>query len=135
MSKGGKGGAASTGESPADADEGGSKPFDNSAITINKERRRRTRRPYPYRQMIAPILQGKLPAEGDFAEFECYDISPGGFSFWSPSPPQSESLVVALGNAPQLAYLTAQVAHVTRGKHKGKKMYLIGCAYIGRTAY
>lgn len=124
----------SIGGDSAATDGGKHKAAKRPAITVNRDRRRRPRRRYPYRQLVAPVLNGILPAEDQFVELECYDISSGGFSFWSLSPPPSESLVVALGTAPQLTHLTAQIAHVTRGDHNGKRMYLIGCNYVGRVA-
>jgi len=102
---------------------------------INSERRRRARLSYPYRQRIAPIVDGRLPDDDEFTEIQCNDIAAGGFSFISPKPPQSEMLVVALGTPPNLSYLTAQVAHVTRLQREGRRMYLVGCSYVGRVAY
>jgi len=102
---------------------------------INSERRRRPRRSYPYRQLVAPILGPTLPDEDEFTEIECNDISAGGFSFLSPRPPQSEMLVVALGSPPRLTHLMAQVVHVTRVERKGRRMYLVGCSYTGRAEY
>lgn len=102
---------------------------------INSERRRRARLSYPYRQRIAPIIDGRLPDDDEFVEIQCNDIAAGGFSFISLKPPQSEMLVVALGTPPNLSYLTAQVAHVTRIQRGGRRVYLVGCSYIGRIAY
>jgi PAS domain S-box-containing protein len=102
---------------------------------INRERRRRPRRSYPYRQLIAPVIDRKLPPKTAFVEIECNDIAAGGFSFLSPQPPPSHSLIVALGIAPKLTYLSAEVVHVTRIQHQEQSKYLIGCAYNGRVNY
>jgi len=102
---------------------------------INSERRRRARLSYPYCQRVAPIIDGRLPDEDEFVEIQCNDIAAGGFSFISRKPPASEMLVVALGTPPKLSYLTAQVAHVTRVQRNGRRVYLVGCSYIGRVAY
>lgn len=104
-------------------------------VPINRDRRRRQRLAYPYRQRIAPIIDGRLPAKSEFAEMQCNDIAPGGFSFVSTRPPESEMLVVALGTPPNLTYLTAQVAHVTRTQRGREHVYLVGCSYVGRVAY
>jgi PAS domain S-box-containing protein len=127
---------------PASASPGlaapGSAPVSDTVALpgpINAERRARRRLSYPYRQRIAFIADGKLPAEAEFAEVQCNDIAAGGFSFVSAKPPQSEMLVVALGTPPHLPHLTAQVAHVTRVVREGRRMYLVGCSYIGRVAY
>jgi len=99
------------------------------------ERRRRPRRSYPYHQLVAPILDGKLPGERDFVRVRCNDIAAGGFSFLASEPPPSNALIVALGNAPNLTHVTAQVVHVTRVKRRGKFTYLVGCGYTGRVRY
>ena len=96
------------------------------------DRRRRPRRLYPFKQSIAPICEGKIPTARDFTDVQCHDISSGGFSFLSAVPPTSDSFVVILGQPPQLTHVTAQVAHVRRVTHDGRRMYLIGCNYTGR---
>ena len=96
------------------------------------DRRRRPRRLYPFKQSIAPICEGKIPTARDFTVVQCHDISSGGFSFLSAVPPTSDSFVVILGQPPQLTHVTAQVAHVRRVTHDGRRMYLIGCNYTGR---
>jgi len=102
---------------------------------LNAERRKRPRRSYPYKQLVAYLVDDKLPAPDAFVEVSCNDIAAGGFSFFSPAPPKAESLVVALGIPPKFTYLVAQIAHVARTKYDGEKMYLIGCTYTGRATY
>ncbi|NUQ61987.1 MAG: PAS domain S-box protein [Pirellulales bacterium] len=102
---------------------------------INVERRSRPRRSYPYRQSIAPVQDGELPDPAEFYQVQCNDIAAGGFSFLSPRPPESASIVVALGTPPSLTYLHAQIAHVTRMRKEGKWVYLVGCSYTGRAFY
>jgi hypothetical protein len=43
--------------------------------------------------------------------------------------------VVGLGTPPKLTYLTAQVVHITRTERHGRRVYLVGCSYVGRVAY
>ncbi|OHB84328.1 MAG: hypothetical protein A2V98_23790 [Planctomycetes bacterium RBG_16_64_12] len=99
------------------------------------ERRRHPRRSFPYSQWVAPVLGEELPAEEEFQEIECNDISSGGFSFLLPKPPQSDTFVAALGIPPRLTYLTAHITHVTRLERDGQPMYLVGCRYMGRARY
>ncbi len=101
---------------------------------VHRERRRRPRLSYPYRQLVGPIVDGKFPSKEEFSEIECNDIASGGLSFLSDQPPPSKRLVVALGNPPKLTYLTAQVVHVTRVDRDGRYVYLVGCNYTGRAA-
>ena len=109
--------------------------FSPMPVPAGGERRRRPRRAYPYTQEVAFFLDGKLPSREKFIAVRCNDIAAGGFSFYCPTPPPSDSLVVALGTPPKIAYLTAQVAHVTRTEHRGERMFLIGCNYTGRAVY
>jgi PAS domain S-box-containing protein len=99
------------------------------------ERRRQPRRAFPYKQRIAPILDEKLPDRKVFEEVQCRDVAASGFSFLHPTPPVSDTLVVALGVPPNMSYLVAQVVHVTRFDDRGQERYLVGCKYIGRASY
>lgn len=122
------------------SDDGGPAPQKKPAPagapgSVHEERRRQQRRSYPYRQSIAPVLHGELPDPADFYPVQCNDIAAGGFSYWSPRPPESATIVVALGTPPALTYLHAQIAHVTRVRKNGKWMYSVGCSYTGRAFY
>jgi hypothetical protein len=110
----------------------GSEGQHTATDAMNSERRRRPRRSYPYRQQIAPVIDGKMPPPEAFVEIECHDIAAGGFSYLAAQPPASNSLIVALGAPPKLTHLSAEVAHVNRMKQDGRTMYLIGCMYTGR---
>lgn len=99
------------------------------------ERRGAPRRSYQYRQLIAPVVGDTLPDGHEFIEVECNDIAVGGFSYLCSNPPQSDTLVVALGAPPRLIYLTAQIVHVNRVRRQGRRVYLVGCCYTGRAEY
>ncbi len=107
---------------------------DQASDTGGIDRRQRQRRPYPFKQAIAPIVDGKIPAAQDFIDVQCHDISAGGFSFLSVGPPASDSFVIVLGQPPNVTHVTAQVVHVRRVEQGGRRMYLIGCNYTGRIA-
>ena len=98
------------------------------------DRRRKPRRPYPYQQNIAYIRDNNYPTASDFFEVRCCDIAAGGFSFYSPVPPKSKQLVVALGSPSHLTYLTSRVVHVTQVVRDGEIVHLVGCQYTGRAA-
>jgi hypothetical protein len=102
---------------------------------LNGERRRHVRRSYPYRQSIGYVLDGRLPGPDEFHTVQCNDIAANGFSFLSRTPPQSDSLVVALGTAPRLTYIAAQIVHATRIEQNGRKLFLVGCCYTNRVRY
>ncbi len=120
---------------PASTASGQESPFGVMPSPINIERRTKPRRSYPYAQRIAPVINGTRPDLRDFVEIQCNDIAAGGFSFVSDAPPVSDAYVVALGCAPKVTYLSAQIAHVTRVQHDGKRRFLIGCNYMGRVVY
>lgn len=109
--------------------------FGRLPIPLNAERRKRPRRSYPYKQRIAPVVRGQLPRLDALEEVQCNDIAAGGFSFLYPKPPESDMLVVALGVPPKITYLIAQVCHITRKEKDGKRVFLVGCNYVGRASY
>jgi PAS domain S-box-containing protein len=99
------------------------------------ERRKHPRRSFLYKQRIAAVVDGKLPNQQTFTDVQCRNISSSGFSFLSPTPPTSDTLVVALGIFPKVTYLVAQVAHVTQIEKHGPYRFFIGCHYVGRAVY
>jgi PAS domain S-box-containing protein len=103
--------------------------------TSDRDRRTQPRKLYPYQQRIAPVLGRRLPSRSDFIPVTCHDISPGGFSFVSQTPPESDQYVVALGRGRSLTYVIAQVAHMRRLEQDDERRYLIGCNYVGRADY
>lgn len=107
---------------------------DGPTSVINGERRRRSRRSFPYQQLIAPILDGRMPDPHDFVAIECNDIAAGGFSYLSDTRPEADAVVVALGTPPTFTYLSAKVAHVTPVEHGSELKYMIGCTYTGRVS-
>ena len=104
-------------------------------VEVSQNRRVCPRRAYPYRQSIAPIINGALPPKGDFKEVHCRDIAAGGFSYVADAPPASNSLIVALGQAPNFTYVAAEIVHVNRVNRDGRHHYVVGCVYTGRANY
>jgi len=96
------------------------------------ERRRSFRRAYRYRQAIAPMTSGAMPARWEFFEVDCWDLSLGGIAFFLDRSPNFESLVVALGRPPALSYLTARVVRVAHMEQHGRMRYLVGCRFLER---
>jgi len=97
-----------------------------------QERRRSPRRPYHYRQLIAPIVDGRMPAMEDFIEVECEDISAGGVAFHYPERPTFKQLVVALGQAPFMTHFKAEVVRVVDESDESRTRFLVGCRFTGR---
>ena len=103
--------------------------------SVVKERRARPRCAYPYKQLVAPLIDGRLPPKSLFLEVQCREIAASGFSYLAPSPPGHEMLVVSFGVAPSLIYLSAKIQHVTRTKVNGIVMFMVGCQYVERVTY
>src|SRR5262249_42878505 len=95
-------------------------------------RRTRDRRLFPFVQMIAPLVDGTPPDEHQYQPYQCRDISPTGFQFFSPNPPAFKNLMLALGNEGSVTYLSARVMHSTQIKRNGKAAFVVGCQFHSR---
>ena len=115
-----------------DNDSGEARPFSVVPQGPQGDRRQRSRRAFPYVQMIAPMIDGKMPEEHRFRPVRCRDISPTGFSFLSPTPPDFQDLMVALGGETTTTYLAARVMHATIVERDNKVAYVVGCRYLSR---
>ncbi|MBI2823209.1 MAG: PilZ domain-containing protein [Planctomycetia bacterium] len=93
------------------------------------ERRDRARRPYNRVQLIAACVEGgPAPSQSEFRAVLCRDLSEQGFSYVAESPPETVSLVLALGDPNDGVYYTARVAHCSRDGAQ----FLVGCRFTGR---
>ena len=92
------------------------------------ERRRTKRFVYGVVQSMAPYDGTNLPKKAAFRQVYCHDLSTTGLSFLSPTQPDFEYVVVALGKSPRLTHVTAQVANcrsATRG-------FVVGCNFLAK---
>ncbi len=96
------------------------------------ELRSSPRRPFAYRQRLAPMYDGIKPAKRLFFEVECKDISASGIAFYMNRLPDFDTVVIALGKPPNETYLTARVMRVARTEEQGRIRYLVGCRFLGR---
>lgn len=98
-----------------------------------QDRRGHRRRPFNLKQQIAAYQVGHpIPAKEQFHTVQCLDISTGGFSFLADSVPQDALLVVALGVAPSLTYMTASVTYSLELSADSDKPYRVGCRFHNR---
>jgi hypothetical protein len=105
----------------------------DAEVTVRgSDRRVSTRLRFPHKQYVAPYHGGCLPSRVSFKEVACQDISSTCFSFLSSQPPDFESLVVALGVAPNVTYMTARVINRVRIADHPAPLYRIGCRFSGR---
>lgn len=75
------------------------------------ERRRRRRQGFQSIQRIALPRKPGIPAETDFVEVRCHDLTRQGFSFLLPSRPTFDLIVAAFGAPPDVIYVLAKVTH------------------------
>jgi hypothetical protein len=84
---------------------------------------------YDVFQYIAPF-SGDLPGAESFKKVRCRDLSRGGFSYLVEDSPDYESLVVVLGNPPDLTFLVAHVEHHQPTIIDGQTGRLVGCRFV-----
>ncbi len=120
-----------------------------------KERRRAARHGFRTIQRIALWRTLDFPAESDFFDVQCHDISQSGFSFLLPIKPDFVEVVAELRMREAVIYLRAKVAHAREvlideaGRLKpirneiglglwfgqedgGRPMFLVGCRFLRR---
>jgi PAS domain S-box-containing protein len=102
---------------------------------IAEDRRGEQRRSYPYIQVLAPVINHRLPELHHFYDVRCRDISPRGFSFLLPEPPAYEQYVVAFGAFPTQIFLVVKVMHYSPYRFEDRDMFLVGCRYVARADY
>jgi hypothetical protein len=109
-------------------------PKEPHAVRPGIEARTEERHPYRCVQRVAPYVQEHIPTREMFQEVQCWDLSTGGVSFLTASPPSSELIVITIGEEPDLTYRTARVAHVTEVSHPtgSGRLYRVGCQFTGK---
>jgi hypothetical protein len=95
------------------------------------ERRTGSRRRYMCLQWLAPYREGHLPAQEDFSQVRCVDLSVNGFSFLVEGQPDYQYVVVALGD-PASLFLSAEVVRRDVVPFEGENRLLFGCRFIAR---
>jgi PAS domain S-box-containing protein len=120
---------AKTGEA---GEHAGGDPFRLLGDSQHQQLRSSPRRSYPYRQSLAPIVDGKLPSKDEFVEVQFRDISAGGVSFLFDKRPQFSTLVLALGCPPNVHYVKGQIVNATETVNEGNKAFLVGCRFLER---
>ena len=96
-----------------------------------QDSRSTSRQTFGVEQQIARLTRGTLPTPDAFQSVRCVDISPDGFAFYQATRPDFDELVVALGLAPDWAYLTARVVHTELIELCGHLAFRVGCRFTG----
>lgn len=97
----------------------------------NSERRHARRYTYRATQFLAPYSRGGLPADGDFREVRCQDLSTGGIAFYWPTAPDFDDVVIQLGTRRSPIFVTAHITSV-RPSGETPDEVLVGCQFTGR---
>ncbi|MGI8980149.1 MAG: hypothetical protein ACR2FY_13070 [Pirellulaceae bacterium] len=106
-------------------------PIEEVIIGKPEDHRRSPRRNFACWQLVAEYDGVTLPAQEDFQLRLCQDISPGGVSFLSNVRPQSEDLIIALGQIPFI-FFHVNFAHAVRRRDLEGHPLQIGCRFIKR---
>lgn len=97
-----------------------------------REKRLLPRYTFGLEQQIAEIQDGALPSPDAFESVRCVDISRGGFAFYRKTLPASGEIVIALGEPPDLTYLTARIVQSATIDRYGHTFFRIGCQFNDR---
>ena len=95
------------------------------------ERRDGQRTKYDCVQLVAPYNGVTMPSQAEFRRAHCRDLASGGFSFFAEQPPQTDQLIVALGDVP-FTFFVAEVKRVRQADVDLTGSYLIGCKFVER---
>ncbi len=137
-------------DKPAQTDDG--LPDDVLANCLAKPPMTGLRVPFPVIQGVAPRRGDALPDDAEFLSVQCHDLATGGASFLMDAEPDFDTLVMAVGEPPAIAYMAAEIVHrtevtlfgstvVKRGGEEptgkdpaepGRPMVLVGCRFTGR---
>jgi hypothetical protein len=99
----------------------------------SSERRRATRHAYECVQLLAYYDGRNAPAQAEFRNVLCHDLSPGGFSFFADEAPNLPYVIIALGAVP-FTFFVARVLRVRPAAADEGRGYLVGCHFIRRVA-
>ena len=100
-------------------------------LNRSEERLSGDRRQYTCLQLVASYIPGQPLQPGDFDKRFFDDLSETGFAYFTPHPPETKQVAVALGVAP-FTFLTADVVNQALSDGPEGRQYRIGCHFTGR---
>jgi hypothetical protein len=100
---------------------------------LGTERRNAIRIVYETVAMVAAYDGENFPPFSSFWEVHTYDLSATGIGFWSRRQPETELLLLMLGN-PQAhpIFIVIRVAHASPGEVNDEPMFKVGCEMLRR---
>jgi len=107
--------------------------LEHSQVDLAEELNRRR---FPY-HCVQNILRWSpsdsvLPSRSDGVTVRCQDISGQGISFFWPTQPDFEHLIITLGSDHDLLFMAAQVMHFKPIEIDCERTFLVGCRFIRR---
>jgi hypothetical protein len=99
------------------------------------ERRREQRFPCNIDLRVASFDGVHLPERMDYVAMESRDIAKSGLSFFSPTAPESEKVVLMLGDHQDAYFVTASVVRREEGFFNRRRQYIVGCRFTGQVDY
>jgi PilZ domain len=100
----------------------------------NADRRESQRHSFPAVQRVAPCRGTAVPTEADFHLVRCHDLSTSGISFYWPTSPNFDQVIVALASPKGTTRVLARV--MFHGPQAGQQgQYLIGCRFVRRLGH
>jgi len=91
----------------------------------------RQRHRYSCLQLVAPFVNGRLPAISEFKQVLCHDLSLSGFSYLADVAPECEMMIVALGKDPFIL-MAARVVHHSATVIECVRSEIVGCQFVAR---
>jgi len=99
--------------------------------TPHDERRAVPRQGFSAQELVAPYVDARIPRLSEFFRVPCIDISTRGIGFNWPTEPDFSYVVVALGNPPDVIYLSARIVNC-RPDPSQAGGFRVGCQFLGR---
>lgn len=108
--------------------------------SVRDERRSARRFPYPHVQQIAFYAGGRIPGKDAYCPVRCHEISQEGISFFYPTAPEQERLIIALGSqaletlvlAEVRYHVPAQAVALFDPTNAVNERFLVECTFLRR---
>ncbi len=102
------------------------------AATEQERRSASERHSFPAMQRVAPCgKNGAVADDEDFSLVRCHDLSTSGISFYWPTPPKFDHVIVALASPKGTTRVLAHVVFAGQQPERAGE-YLVGCRFVRR---
>ena len=105
--------------------------FSGKSTNPRDERRDMPRHAFGVVQPVANSPSSDEQPVDTLKRVQILELSQRGFSYYAVSAPETEELVVVLGQGPDAQYLPAQVVNARMMEEAGHIFYRVGCRFVG----